>query len=84
LKEAIVYSIVMTIGNGYTSEFRKRISSAVLALISTESSPCPRAKPSGRGGHRVLWFGCRRAGNSLSGFKGAVIFQKIRDAGRAE
>jgi hypothetical protein len=23
-------------------------------------------------------------GDSLSGFKGAVIFQKIRDAGRAE
>jgi LysR substrate binding domain len=27
---------------------------------SIESSPCPPEGPSGRGGHRVSWSGCRR------------------------
>ena len=30
-----------------------------LIAINTESSPYPRGVPSGRGGHRVSWSGCR-------------------------
>jgi hypothetical protein len=52
--------------------------------LSIESSPCPRAKPSVRADHRVSWSGCRRPLQWLSGFKGAVIFEKIRDADCSE
>src|SRR4030081_141397 len=49
--------------------------------FSIEYSPCPRAIPFGRGGHSLVvrlsaWPAI------LSSLKGAVIFQKIRDADR--
>jgi hypothetical protein len=53
-------------------------------MFHNESFPYLRAEPSGRGGHRVWWSAVGVASNSLSGFKGPVIFQKIRDTGRPE
>jgi hypothetical protein len=55
------------------------------SAFSSESSPYLQAAPSGRGDHRVWSSGYRRGRrDALRGFQGAVIFQKIRDACRAE
>jgi hypothetical protein len=58
------------------------------ALCSNnESSAYLPVVPSGPDCHKVIKFrgpAIRMAGNPLRGFKSAVIFQKIRDAGRPE
>jgi hypothetical protein len=68
----------------YSRRVRKLRRNQRVWTVNSEFSPYLRAKPSDRGGHKVSWFGFGVAGDTLCGFKGALIFQKNRDADRAE